>query len=84
MKADSGESRSIFRNLSPLDHRYYLENREPFDRLADYLSEEAVVRSYARVEIALLRQLVRMVPDAVRPGPGGAEELHVVDAMRAN
>ena len=74
-KADSGESRSIFRNLSPLDHRYYLENREPFDRLADFLSEEAAVRCYARVEIALLRQFVRMVPDAVRYGPGGGEEL---------
>lgn len=75
MKADSGEGRSIFRNLSPLDHRYYLENREPFDRLADFLSEEAVVRCYARVEIALLRQIVRMVPDAVRNAPGGGEEL---------
>ncbi len=84
MRADSGESRNIFRNLSPLDHRYYLENREPFDRLADFLSEEAVVRSYARVEIALLRQLVRMVPDAVRPGPGSGEELQqALDATAA-
>ena len=75
IEAESGESRNIFRNLSPLDHRYYLENREPFDHLADFLSEEAVVRCYARVEIALLRQLVRMVPEAVRHAPGGSEEL---------
>ena len=67
MKAEGGESRSIFRNLSPLDHRYYLENREQFDRLAGFLSEEAVVHSYARVEVALLRELVRMLPDAVPP-----------------
>lgn len=67
MSAERGESRSLFRNLSPLDHRYYLENREPFDRLADFLSEEAAVRYYARVEVALLRQLMRMLPAAVRP-----------------
>lgn len=64
MSAERGESRSLFRNLSPLDHRYYLENREPFDRLADFLSEEAAVRYYARVEVALLRQLMRMLPAA--------------------
>ena len=73
--AEGGESRSIYRNLSPLDHRYYLENREAFDRLADFLSEEAVVRCYARVEVALLRQLIRMLPDAVRPAPADVGDL---------
>lgn len=64
MSEGSGERRSVFRNLSPLDHRYYLENREPFDRLADFLSEEAAVRYYARVEAALLRRLIRVLPAA--------------------
>ena len=64
MSEGSGERRSLFRNLSPLDHRYYLENREPFDRLADFLSEEAAVRYYARVEAALLRRLIRVLPAA--------------------
>ena len=27
------ENRNIFKNLSPLDHRYYLSNKELFDRL---------------------------------------------------
>lgn len=67
MKAEIGESRSIFQNLSPLDHRYYLENRDQFDLLANFLSEEAVVRYYAKVEVALLRQLIRMVPATVGP-----------------
>lgn len=67
MSAGSGQGRSLFRNLSPLDHRYYLENREPFDRLADFLSEEAAVRYYARVEAALLRRLIGMLPTVARP-----------------
>ena len=67
MTATSGESRSIFHNLSPLDHRYYLENQETFDRLGNFLSEEAVVRYYAQVEVALLRQLIHMLPGGVGP-----------------
>lgn len=52
-----------FRNLSPLDHRYYLANRELFERLADCLSEEAVVRQCVRVESVLLAHLIRhLVP----------------------
>ena len=54
--ADAGQ-RSIFRNLSPLDHRYYLANRLHFDALSDILSEEATVRYKARVEVALLQAL---------------------------
>jgi len=48
-------SRNIFLNISPLDHRYYLANRNLFDRLALYLSEEANVRYCIKVEIALLK-----------------------------
>jgi adenylosuccinate lyase len=49
------EQRSLFRNLSPLDHRYYLSNPEIFDRLSDFLSEEASVRYAVRCEVALLK-----------------------------
>src|SRR5690606_32526348 len=48
------ETRGIFLNLSPLDHRYYQSNRQLFDKLSAYLSEAANVRYCARVEIALL------------------------------
>ena len=52
------ESRPVFRNLSPLDHRYYDANKEAFDSLADHLSEEAAVRYGAMVECALLHELL--------------------------
>jgi len=48
------EQRSLFLNLSPLDHRYYLANRDLFDRLGSYLSEEASVKYAVRCEAALL------------------------------
>lgn len=48
------ETRSIFRNLSPLDHRYYQANETLFESLSDHLSEEALVRYCVRVESALL------------------------------
>jgi adenylosuccinate lyase len=48
------ETRGIFENLSPLDHRYWLANREVFDSLSSILSEGAQVRWCARVEAALL------------------------------
>ncbi|MFO8065391.1 MAG: lyase family protein [Spirochaetota bacterium] len=46
--------KSIFQNLSPLDHRYYLANRELFDALARYMSEDAAITYAVRVEAALL------------------------------
>ena len=46
--------RSIFLNLSPLDHRYYLSNKSAFDELALYLSEDAVINYTAKVEEALI------------------------------
>lgn len=45
-------------NLSPLDHRYYLSNKEIFDRLSLYLSEEALIRYCMKVELTLLKNLV--------------------------
>ncbi|MCX7787591.1 MAG: lyase family protein [Spirochaetes bacterium] len=49
------QTRSLFQNLSPLDHRYYLANREAFDALRSHLSEEASIRYLVRVEVALLK-----------------------------
>lgn len=49
------EEQSIFRNISPLDHRYYLANEELFTRLKDYISEDASVRYGIEAETALLK-----------------------------
>ncbi len=46
--------RDIFKNISPLDHRYSL-NKEQFERYERYFSEEAVMMYQARVELALVR-----------------------------
>jgi len=46
--------RDIFANLSPLDHRYYLSNRELFDQLSEYLSENAVIKYSLKAERALI------------------------------
>ena len=53
------ESRPLYDNLSPLDHRYSISEPELFARLSAHLSEEAVIRSCARVEEALLVALIR-------------------------
>ena len=59
------EARNIFRNLSPLDHRYYLSNRTLFENLSEYLSEEAVVKYCIKVESALLETHIKMqIPDS--------------------
>ena len=49
------ETRDLFKNLSPLDHRYYLANKELFEDLSNYLSEEASVKYCVKVEAALLK-----------------------------
>lgn len=49
------ETRNIFSNLSPLDHRYYLSNRELFENLSKYLSEDASIRYCVKAEIALIK-----------------------------
>ncbi len=49
------ESRDIFRNISPLDHRYALSDRALFDELSRYFSEHAAVRYFVEVECALVR-----------------------------
>lgn len=48
------QSRNIFENLSPLDHRYWLSNEALFTKLSYYLSEDGAVRYCARAELALV------------------------------
>ena len=65
------ESRNIFHNISPLDHRYSLSNPELFSRLSAILGEEASLRYCLRVEIALLKVLLRRDPS--RAAGAGSE-----------
>ncbi len=59
------QPRNVFRNISPLDHRYWHANEALFERLADVLSEEASVAQAVRVESILLAHLIRhLMPDA--------------------
>jgi len=61
------ENRSIYRNISPLDHRYSLSEPELFDALSRILGEEATITYCLRVEGALLKALLR------RAGGGAAD-----------
>jgi adenylosuccinate lyase len=56
------DARSIFQNISPLDHRYSLSDPVLFGRLSAILGEEASVRYCARVEVALLKVLLKRLP----------------------
>jgi adenylosuccinate lyase len=47
-------SRSIFKNISPLDHRYSISEEPLFDSLLLWVSEEASVRACVKAEIALM------------------------------
>jgi adenylosuccinate lyase len=49
------ETRDIFLNISPLDHRYYLSERSLFDKLSLYLSESASIGFCAKAEAALMK-----------------------------
>jgi adenylosuccinate lyase len=48
------ETRNIFRNISPLDHRYSVSERSVFEALAPWLSEEASIAACVKAEIALI------------------------------
>ncbi|MDR2210390.1 MAG: adenylosuccinate lyase [Spirochaetaceae bacterium] len=48
------EPRGIFRNISPIDHRYSLSERAVFDALAAWLSEEASIAACVKAEVALI------------------------------
>ena len=49
------ETRSIFQNISPLDHRYSKSEASLYKKLSSHLSEDAVSTSLAKAEIALLK-----------------------------
>ena len=49
------ETRNIFMNISPLDHRYAVSEKAVFDALGAYLSEEASIKACATAEIALMK-----------------------------
>ena len=71
------EERSIYRNISPLDHRYLQSNREPFERLSDYLSEVGNVRYCVQVESAILAEYVDRYLD------GNSELLSRIESLQA-
>lgn len=48
------EARDIFRNISPIDHRYSISEKDVFEALVPWLSEEASVTACVKVEIALV------------------------------
>jgi adenylosuccinate lyase len=50
----SKNSRVIFRNISPIDHRYSISEEALFDALVPWISEEAAVRACVRAELALV------------------------------
>ena len=49
------ETRNIFLNISPIDHRYSLSEAAVFDSLSSFISEQASVVSCAKAEIALIK-----------------------------
>ncbi|MDR2245989.1 MAG: adenylosuccinate lyase [Treponema sp.] len=48
------EDRNLFQNLSPIDHRYSVSEKDVFDSLLPWLSEEASITACVRAEIALV------------------------------
>ncbi|MFP3042810.1 adenylosuccinate lyase [Treponema primitia] len=48
------ETRNIFQNISPIDHRYSISEKALFDSLSAWISEEASIASCVKAEIALV------------------------------
>ncbi|MDR0583310.1 MAG: adenylosuccinate lyase [Treponema sp.] len=48
------EARNIFRSISPIDHRYSISEKDVFEALVPWLSEEASVTACVKAEIALV------------------------------
>jgi adenylosuccinate lyase len=46
--------RPIFQNISPLDHRYSVSEKEVFDKASGWLSEEASIKACLKAEAALV------------------------------
>ncbi|MDR0601693.1 MAG: adenylosuccinate lyase [Treponema sp.] len=53
-------ARDIFRNISPLDHRYSLSEEAVYDSLVPWLSEEAVIAACLKAEVALIKARLAM------------------------
>jgi adenylosuccinate lyase len=68
------QTRPVFQNISPLDHRYSLSNPALFAALSGILGEEATVTYCTRVEMALLGALLRRLP-AAGAAAASAEEI---------
>lgn len=54
MNPRNAGARSIFKNISPLDHRYSLSESEVYEALSEFLSEEAGINACAKAEAALV------------------------------
>jgi hypothetical protein len=54
------EARSIFRNISPIDHRYSISEEALFESLSPWLSEEASIAACVRAELALVIAHLRL------------------------
>jgi len=48
------EARDIFKNISPIDHRYSVSEASVYDSLVPWISEEALISSCIKAEIALI------------------------------
>ncbi|MDR3173162.1 MAG: adenylosuccinate lyase, partial [Treponema sp.] len=48
------ETRAIFQNLSPIDHRYSISEAPLYRALVPWLSEEAAITAHVKAEIALV------------------------------
>jgi adenylosuccinate lyase len=75
------ETRDIFLNLSPLDHRYSLSNPALFEALSAILGEGASLRYCARVEGALFKALLARLPVKERPADVDGLWASVVQAV---
>jgi adenylosuccinate lyase len=53
-------ARSIFQNISPLDHRYSVSEKAVFDSLSPWLSEDAAAAACVKAEIALCLAHLRL------------------------
>ncbi|MDR0442500.1 MAG: adenylosuccinate lyase [Treponema sp.] len=48
------EARTIFQNISPIDHRYSISEKAVYEALVPWISEEASIRACVKAEIALI------------------------------
>jgi adenylosuccinate lyase len=47
-------TRSVFRNISPIDHRYSISEKALFDALSPWISEDASIHACVKAETALV------------------------------